>query len=353
MNFQRLPELDLLRFLAALSVVFFHYGFRGYAADDMTVMAYPWIAPAAKYGFLGVNLFFMISGFVIWMSAADGCAKRFVISRVVRLYPAFWACCTATFLVILIAADARFSASFPQYAVNMTMLSEFVGVDPIDGVYWSLFVEMKFYALVVAVLIFKLIPRAKELLGLWLVLALYMSTWSVHYLDYFLVPVFAPYFIAGAMFCLIRSEGACAYKLFIVAASYLAAVKNALFDLLDKQAHYVLPFSASLIAAVLAVFFAAFLWLAMQRRPWLSGGKWLALGALTYPLYLIHQNIGFIIFNRLSPHANPHLVMAGTIAAMLGAAYLVNRYVERRYAKSLRAVLEKFFRVRPRALPAA
>src|SRR3954467_14113203 len=53
----RVNEIDLLRFLAALAVVFYHYAFRGYAADNMTVMPYPLLAPAAKYGYLGVDLF--------------------------------------------------------------------------------------------------------------------------------------------------------------------------------------------------------------------------------------------------------------------------------------------------------
>ncbi|AOJ09621.1 hypothetical protein [Burkholderia mayonis] len=50
-KFSRIPELDLLRFLAALAVVFFHYAFRGYAADDMTVMHYPSLEPIARYGY--------------------------------------------------------------------------------------------------------------------------------------------------------------------------------------------------------------------------------------------------------------------------------------------------------------
>ncbi|WOO32781.1 acyltransferase family protein [Diaphorobacter limosus] len=66
----RVNEIDLLRFFAALAVVFFHYSFRGYAADAMSIMPYPLLASLSKYGYLGVELFFMISGFVILMTAA-------------------------------------------------------------------------------------------------------------------------------------------------------------------------------------------------------------------------------------------------------------------------------------------
>ncbi|EAU9199926.1 acyltransferase, partial [Salmonella enterica] len=52
----RINEIDLLRFVAAMAVVFFHYAFRGYAADGMSIMPYPSLAPVSKYGFLGVQL---------------------------------------------------------------------------------------------------------------------------------------------------------------------------------------------------------------------------------------------------------------------------------------------------------
>jgi len=57
MKSSRVNEIDFLRFLAAMAVVFFHYAFRGYAADAMTAMPYPLLAPISKYGYLGVELF--------------------------------------------------------------------------------------------------------------------------------------------------------------------------------------------------------------------------------------------------------------------------------------------------------
>ena len=68
----RVGELDLLRFLAALAVVLYHYTFRGFSNGDMSTMPYPLLVPVTKYGSLGVELFFMISGFVILMSASSG-----------------------------------------------------------------------------------------------------------------------------------------------------------------------------------------------------------------------------------------------------------------------------------------
>jgi len=70
----RLYELDLLRFIAAISVLLYHYTFMGYAensiqGDYTSPIEYPMLAPFSQYTYLGVNLFFMISGFVILLSA--------------------------------------------------------------------------------------------------------------------------------------------------------------------------------------------------------------------------------------------------------------------------------------------
>ncbi len=347
---RRFYEIDLLRFFAALSVVLFHYGFRGYAADNHTTMPYLFLAPFAKYGYLGVHLFFIISGFVILMTASNGAARRFVVSRVVRLYPAFWTCCTLTFIVIIIAGGTRYSASLRQYAINMTMLNGFIGVESIDGAYWSLFVEMKFYALVFCVLLARKINKAKMLVGLWLLAVLIVSAWPIRYVGSFLISDYAPYFIAGAMFYIIHAEGVCAYKLFVIVASYLAAVREALRTMSGMETHYHIPFDGTVVAVILAVFFSTFFLVATGRTKPFASEKWLLLGALTYPLYLLHQNIGFIIFNWAYPTLNPHLIMACTLTIVLFLAYLVNKNVEKKYARPMKALLERLLANRPKPL---
>ena len=118
----RLAELDLLRFIAALSVLLFHYAFRGYAADDLSPINLPVLIPIFKYGYLGVGLFFMISGFVILMSAIGKNGREFVTSRISRLYPEFWICCTLTALVIFFFGAPHFDVSLTQFFINLTML---------------------------------------------------------------------------------------------------------------------------------------------------------------------------------------------------------------------------------------
>ena len=65
----RFNELDLFRFLAAIAVVMYHWTFRGAAARNLTSFSIPEFAPWVKYGYLGVDLFFILSGFVILSEA--------------------------------------------------------------------------------------------------------------------------------------------------------------------------------------------------------------------------------------------------------------------------------------------
>ena len=342
----RLYELDLLRFLAAFAVLLFHYAFRGWVGG-LTVVPYTSITGVVKYGFLGVSLFFLISGFVVLMSAASGSMRRFVVSRVVRLYPAFWLCCTITFVVMLAFAEQR-AVSLREYAINMTMLNGFVGVRSVDAVYWSLFVEIKFYFLIFLTLLFGQIHRIKPLLTLWLAAYLVNSFWPIKVLSFFLIPDFAPYFIAGAFFFLIHKEGVSLFKLAMVSVCFVVAGFEALPGLDEMAVKYSTPMSKTVSWAALGAFFVVFFLVATGRsRRWASP-RFVLLGALTYPLYLIHQNIGYALLNRGYGKVNTHVLMWGVTALMLLVAYAVTRF-ERVAAPSLKTVLTRL--LSPKAKP--
>jgi peptidoglycan/LPS O-acetylase OafA/YrhL len=86
---KRYFNIDILRFIAALSVMTTHYLIRGFPKDTYSTISFGHIAMFTKYNYLAVNLFFMISGFVILMSAQHSSAKKFIQSRFLRLYQPF------------------------------------------------------------------------------------------------------------------------------------------------------------------------------------------------------------------------------------------------------------------------
>lgn len=337
---ERVREIDLLRFLAAMMVVFFHYAFRGHAANGYSDLAYPELAPLAKYGYLGVELFFLISGFVILMTASSGSLSKFAVSRIVRLYPAYWACCTLTFIAILCWGQGRFEASFAQYLANLGMLNEFVGVPSIDGVYWSLAVELKFYFLVALLLVFRQIDRAQWFLALWLALTLLLDLFPLDRLRSWLIVDSAPYFIGGALCYLIHARGLSLARAGLLAVAWLAGLAHSLAALAGVSRVFRNDFQPAPVAIAVTLFFAIMLMIALRRTGGLGRRDWLTVGALTYPLYLIHQYLGYMIFNLGYPTVNRHVLFWGTILLMLALAYAVNRWVERRYARAFKRALE-------------
>ncbi|WP_067584001.1 acyltransferase family protein [Endozoicomonas ascidiicola] len=144
----RVVALDIVRFFAALSVVLYHLVSR--PESD----AFPLLSEVTQYGYLGVSLFFMISGFVIVFSAMNRSAMAFALSRLMRLYPTLWVGVAFTVFVTWMFADSSYS--FSHVMSNLTLLQNTLGFDDIDGIYWTLKAELKFYLCIFLLIQFKL-----------------------------------------------------------------------------------------------------------------------------------------------------------------------------------------------------
>ncbi|WP_232323714.1 acyltransferase family protein [Catenuloplanes japonicus] len=150
----RLLALDGLRLLCALVVAGYHLGM-AWSVDGVhpTATHLPQeVNSVLIYGFLGVEVFFMISGFVICMSGWDRTPRAFLASRAGRLYPAFWACVLITAAVMTLfplteGIPLPHGLTGSDVAVNLTMLAEPLNVPYVDTVYWTLWYELRFYLL--------------------------------------------------------------------------------------------------------------------------------------------------------------------------------------------------------------
>jgi peptidoglycan/LPS O-acetylase OafA/YrhL len=336
---KRINEIDLLRFFAVIAVVFFHYAFRGYTADKMSVMPYP-LAPIAKYGYFGVHLFFMISGFVILMTASSGNLRRFIVSRVARLYPAFWVCCTITFAITMLIGAPRYTASVSQYLINMTMLSGFVSVKSIDGVYWSLFVELRFYALVGLIMLIGKINKAQLFLAVWLVICITLDVLNITKMRYLLIVDYAAFFIAGATFFLIWSKGLSPQRIAMIFGSLGLALYETIRGMPSFEQEFNTEINNFIVAAIIVTFFVTMLLISLNRTGYFGSRQWVLAGAITYPLYLLHQNIGFMIFNAAYPAINAHLLLWGTLIAAITASLGVHIFIEKQLSLRLKALVE-------------
>jgi peptidoglycan/LPS O-acetylase OafA/YrhL len=346
---QRFYELDLFRFLAALFVVFHHYLFRGQAEGGYSPVSFaPWLETIGQYS-TGFNFFFMTSGFVLLMNAFRKTPHDFIVSRAQRLYPALWVCCTITFIVSLFTQNPRFIVSPLDYLFNLTMFNGFFGVPFVDGAYWTMMISLKFNLLLLVVMLFKQTKRVHLLASLWLAYsALPLLGVDIPYLGYFLLTAYAPFFVAGIATYLIRSEGNKLKHWLLFAASYPLALYYAVLDAQHKTVMYGVEFSSLIVMITNSVFFLLFLLIALNKTHFLQIPFFTTLGAITYPLFLLHQNLGYMAFTYLP--INKYLLLVLLLVVMFAASYAVYRFVEKPFAKPFGVWLERHLPKRRRAL---
>ncbi|WP_412539192.1 acyltransferase [Longispora sp. K20-0274] len=345
---RRLHELDLLRIGAAVAVVVFHYTFSGWMQGHSPAR-FPGLGEVSRYGYLGVDLFFVISGFVVLLSAWGRPARAFVVSRIVRLYPAFWVAVTLTALVSV--ASGRFRVGFGQYLANLTMLNPVVGVANIDVVYWTLWAELRFYLLVLALALIGL-TRRRVLLALWAWLAVTAASqlgMLPGFVDLLGQSTFAHYFVAGMALGVVYRHGLTWELGAILALCWGNALYRGVGFAAGVADRYRTGFSPVVVCAVITAIFVVMILVALRRTAGL-GRPWMAVaGALTYPLYLVHAHVGFVVLAGLGAAVNRYVLVVGLMAVMGVLAWGIHVGVERPVAPRLRRVLRSVARAPGRA----
>ncbi|MFE7235034.1 acyltransferase family protein [Streptomyces sp. NPDC001231] len=342
----RLAALDGLRFLAALSVVLFH--FVGQTPEAMKGIwgrpyqsVFPELHGYFAFGRLGVDLFFLISGFVICMSAWGRTPRDFFISRVTRLYPMYWIAIAVSACVIYFA-DTPFGHPHPRVLLaNFTMLQTPLGVPNLDPVYWTLWPELCFY-LTFAVVVWKGLTYQRVVIfcGLWTVAAVLAPAAHIPLLTLVVNPTSAPYFIAGMAFHLMYRYRPTPLLWGIVAMSWLLALHFLLAPTGGRNNWETWsPWRGWLVLAV-TVFF---LMVGAIALGWTRRLRWRGLtvmGTMTFPLYLLHDTLGMTVAHHFGDRADPLLLVGVTVAALVVLSYLVHRFVERPMVLAMRRSLK-------------
>lgn len=324
----RLVELDALRGIAATLVMLFHYTTRYdqlYGHASSPVLELPW-------GYLGVNLFFMISGFVIFMTLHR--VRRpldFMVSRFSRLFPAYWAAVLLTFLLTHAFALPHKTVGVDTAAMNLFMLHGLVKIPNVDGVYWTLEIELIFYCMALMMFLTGRLDRVHAFLMalLGLRLGYYLAdklagielSWTLSQL---LILPYIAWFALGIM--VYRRTAApdesprLDWAVFVTAIGLVGVVEG-------------------VGMALLACLFTIVLRLATNGRlPVLNNPLLIWLGAISYTLYLLHENIGWGVIRMAEQNGiAPSIAIAGAIGVALTLATGLTYLIERPAMKWLRA----------------
>ncbi|GHB43532.1 acyltransferase [Streptomyces viridiviolaceus] len=346
----RLRALDGLRLVAALMVAAYHYGGRGGFVTDAWGSSpkhqFPTLHTLFSYGCLGVQVFFVISGFVICMSGWGRSLTSFFASRVSRLMPAYWVAVVLVTAVFALPAVAYDAVSPSDALVNLTMLQQPLGADRVLGVCWTLWVEVRFYALFALCVVLPGANRRRVLLFCagWLLAAVIAQAAHEPLLDLVLMPEYAPFFVGGIGLYLVHRDRRDVHGWGVTAVSFLIGQHYAVGELWNASDPNAFAHRTTVgIVLVVAFGFVAVAAIALGWLNW-ANWRWLTVaGALTYPFYLVHEHLGWVVIQGL--HRGLHVPSAATfvltVAAMLLLAWLLYRFVEKPLTPRLRSVLSR------------
>jgi peptidoglycan/LPS O-acetylase OafA/YrhL len=302
-----LATIDYLRGIAALAVVWFH------CTAGSGVIHDGWLYRSGSYGWLGVEMFFAISGFVIPYSLhRSGYCRadfgRFLLKRIARLDPPYFAdilVCLALSYLVTLAPGFRGAPphyTWGQLAAHVAYVNSFVHLRWINVVFWSLGIEFQYYLL--AGLSFPLLVARRPAVRFgFLALLLALSL-------------------------LIRNEALLFRYLPLFAAGMLAFQSRA--GLISRSALFV-GLGATGVAGPIAI--VGIVTALLIRYVELPASRLTAMGAISYSLYLLHVPVGGKIMNlggRFA-HGAPELaaLLALAVGASIAAAAIFYRYVER------------------------
>jgi peptidoglycan/LPS O-acetylase OafA/YrhL len=389
--------LDPLRFGAALCVAVFHLtfwswawpstgvapGFEHYVATGVQFRS---AAPFTWFGWVGVEIFFVISGFVI-ANSADKCSPaEFLFNRALRLYPAVWVCATLTFIVLLFAGGSSSEFILP-YVNAMLLIPKGLNGQWLDSIYWTLAAEMAFYGLVFCTLLTKKISLRHLAIGLTLYSGVF-NAFSLLVLSgairsetlYFVVLMFRVpcatwllnhgcFFALGIWLFISASRKLTAAEQLAVAVTCLSGCAE-IFYFSSYLSLNIGEISGQSAFVPIAVWAAAVSLIALAaRRSRISSGdvsprgvsflrtlnlrtlnlrtlNLRTIGLITYPLYLTHNVIGSAIIRGLiDAGLNAYLAVAAGLGIVALACWFIAVKVEPAIRKLLRELFSNIQRL--------
>ncbi len=336
---RRYKELDALRGVAALFVVFFHF-----------TMGREEYNSFFKLGTTGVDLFFIISGFVIFMSLQKiSKGIDFVINRISRLYPTYWTCVFFTF--IMISSFSIYTKTFIAktdlitLSGNLSMFQFYFQIKDLEATYWTMIIEMIFY---ISMYVLYKLDALKYITTIGIISCIVdiLIIYYFHDIYYikeiiYWIPLlqFLPLFFAGIIFYKIRINKENKFLNYGIIIFCLFC-QFALFPDTGRSRRFI---SRPEYIMMLSLYFVLFILFVNFKLSFIVNQMSLFFGRISFALYLTHCHISlfFIIplfYNRLG--INFWIVLFFINLPIVTAIATVITYkIEIPYSKKMKAVL--------------
>jgi peptidoglycan/LPS O-acetylase OafA/YrhL len=289
---RRIVELDVLRALAAINLVLFHFTHvysvkYGYSTD---------LGFEFAYGKYGVSMFFMLSGFVNALTILRKRQPReFVASRIIRIIPSYYLVIGMNLVLLTMLPMSGFYEMYSaeQVVANLTILPNLFGQSCMEPVTWTLQIEILFYGLILFMFISGALRDPLKMIFWYLSLCM-VGIWSIEYLAVnggnesviallsflrqLLILDYMPLFFMGMLAHQIwKQNGNLKWNLIGICLSGIV------FHIIDR--HDYNPVATVLMVGIL--FLSAY-----GKLPFLRLKPLVFVSTISYSLYLLHNNLG-------------------------------------------------------------
>jgi peptidoglycan/LPS O-acetylase OafA/YrhL len=305
----RISVINALRAFAALAVAWGHF----VAGQGK------FLGPTGKYGYLGVDIFFVISGFVIpWSMYRSQYVlrdyARFMVKRNIRLYPPYLASIAISILATNFIIEPLFkvphmTVTGRDLLLHFTYLNDLFHVPWVNVVYWTLAIEFQWYLLVG--LVMPALASRNRWLRFAITSAMVLSYFTVYWDR--LVFHYLPVFLIGVFVFQFRAE--------IIDLREMLGLIAVMVLAMYRISGWLVPLVA--VPTALLITFSHFHSKKMDR-----------LGDVSYSLYLLHLPIGVSLIGMMShwiPYSSWFLGVLDAIglAACVWAAWIMYQFIEK------------------------
>jgi peptidoglycan/LPS O-acetylase OafA/YrhL len=293
--------LDDLRGIAILTVIFYHYFFVYFRnSEDVNnfIQIYRNINDYINLGAYGVSLFFLVSGFVISMSLKGDNnlinMYNFFIRRFFRLYPTYWFSIILISTIILLFKDSN-AYSLKQILINFTMFQDILKTPHIDGVFWTLMIELKFYILTSILFYFGYLKKIEYVVFILLLLSILTLILSQFYDRTFgnkIISYLMLMYLGSAFFYSYNEKISEKVKYVLISVVFLYFSINHFFLIGTTEYGSKIGYSLATCLAILTFIFTINIKRTISRTTTFFGN-------ISYSLYLIHQVLGYFLIDLL------------------------------------------------------
>jgi len=314
----RMGWLDYGRLIAALFVMLDHYCF--VALDpriNAQILPYGPLTQVFSNGMVGLYFFFIASGLVIFPLAQRQSVRAFAARRIARVYPIYLLAMILTTIASQYGPPG--SAVGPsRFLADLLMAGPMFGIKHVDAVYWTLVVEIQFYAAILVLKLTGLLRHPQRVVTVWTGLLVLSQGLQIE------LPLLGTNFhclAAGAVLSLV-------YQRQNLRLNFALLALIAAMCMVDAYRYSVAVSIAPLpFVALTAALFPAFLLLrgCEWRLPFAQ-----RIGSLTYPLYLLHFHIGLVVISHFGTEANKYLLVTVLCLGMIAASAAIDEVMEMR-----------------------